>query len=98
MVAVYILHSAKARKYYIGSCLIFEDRLNEHLSKKYSDSFTANYDDWVVFLLIDNLEYKESRLIERHIKRMKSKKYIENLVRYPEIVQKLCITYGNKEK
>jgi putative endonuclease len=29
--------------------------------------------------------------IERHIKKMKSKKYIQNLKKYPEMVEKLLI-------
>ncbi|MEY3084859.1 MAG: hypothetical protein RL037_1039, partial [Bacteroidota bacterium] len=34
------------------------------------------------------------RNIEAHIKQMKSRKYIENLVRFPEISQKLKDKYS----
>jgi putative endonuclease len=64
-------------------------RLAEHKEKRYSDSYTASANDWVLFFSIDNLNYSQARKIESHVKRMKSKTYIENLKKYPEMVQKL---------
>jgi putative endonuclease len=46
-----------------------------------------------VFLVIENLEYQQSRKIEKHIKRMKSKTFIENLKKYPELIEKLKRKY-----
>jgi len=42
---------------------------------------------------IDNLEYLQARKIEAHIKRMKSRKFIENLKKYPEIQKRLIKLY-----
>jgi len=42
---------------------------------------------------IDNLEYLQARKIEAHIKRMKSRKFIENLKKYPEIQERLIKLY-----
>ena len=93
MATVYILYSNNLNRYYIGSCHDFEKRLQEHISKKYKDSFTTRTDDWKVFFLINDLDYGQARKIEKHIKRMKSKLYIENLAKYPEISNKLKIKY-----
>jgi putative endonuclease len=89
MACVYVLHSANLDRYYTGSCVDFEVRWNDHRSKVYSDSFTAKTDDWEVFFTIDELNQEQARAIEAHIKKMKSKVYIQNLARYPEMVEKL---------
>ena len=48
-----------------------------------------------LFFYEDDLEYKQARNIETHIKRMKSRVYIVNLKKYPEIIVKLKIKYGS---
>lgn len=50
MATVYILYSKRMDKYYIGSCLNIEERLQEHRNKKFKMSFTAKADDWVLYL------------------------------------------------
>ena len=47
----------------------------------------------MLFFSYENLEYKQARNIESHIKKMKSKVYIENLVKYPEIIERLKEKY-----
>jgi putative endonuclease len=89
MATVYILYSSKLDKFYIGSCQDFESRLEKHLNKEFNDAFSAKADDWEVFFLIDNLEYKQAREVESHIKKMKSKKYILDLKKYNELLTKL---------
>ena len=89
MASVYILYSQTLNRYYTGSCLDLEDRFKDHINKSDATSFTAKADDWTLFHRIDNLEYKQAREIEAHIKRMRSKKYIENLKTYPELNSKL---------
>lgn len=54
---------------------------------------TAKYDDWELFFRIENLEIGVAKKIEAHIKRMKSKIYIQNLTKYPEMVEKLVARY-----
>jgi putative endonuclease len=93
MAAVYILYSELMDKYYVGSCKDINIRLNEHKQKEFKKAFTRRVDDWALYYIIDNLEYQQARLIEGHIKRMKSKKYIENLKQYPEIVERLKDLY-----
>jgi putative endonuclease len=93
MANVYILYSKKLNKFYTGSCLDFEKRLTDHLAKKFIDGFSAKTNDWELFYIIKDLTYKQAREIEAHIKRMKSKKYIEELKKYSEISEKLIEKY-----
>jgi putative endonuclease len=93
MAAVYILYSQSLDKYYIGSCIEVTERLNQHLSKIFPGAFTTKANDWVVFFSLINLSYKQARDVESHIKNMKSKKYIQNLKRFPELSQKLINLY-----
>ena len=93
MAEVYILYSEILDTYYIGSCEDFDIRFEEHISKTYSGSFTSRSDDWKLFLRIKDLGYRQSRMIETHIKLMKSRKYIRDLSEYPEIVLRLISKY-----
>jgi putative endonuclease len=93
MASVYILFSVKLNKYYIGSCNDLVARIEEHKQKKFQGAYTKISDDWELYLSINDLEYKQARAIESHIKRMKSKVYIENLLKYPTIIERLCEEY-----
>ncbi|MEQ9016981.1 MAG: GIY-YIG nuclease family protein, partial [Marinovum algicola] len=83
---VYILYSEKANAYYIGQTEDLIIRLKQHLSKAFPHAFTTKADDWVVFLSFQCENKKQSIQIEKHIKRMKSRKYIQDLKKYPEII------------
>ena len=93
MASVYILFSKKLNRFYTGSCLDLSQRLDEHLQGIYTDSFTSKAIDWELFLHIKDLSYQQARLIELHIKKMKSVIYIKNLKQYPELVAKLIERY-----
>ena len=62
--------------------------------KVYPRSFTSLSDDWQLFLLIENLTYTQARAIEKHIKNMHSKIFIQNLMKYPEMVSRLKQKYS----
>jgi putative endonuclease len=94
MASVYILYSEKLDRFYTGSCLDFQFRFQEHLDKVYTEGFTSNADDWKLFLLVENLSYTQARAIERHIKKMKSKVYIQNLIKYPVVMIRLKEKYA----
>ena len=93
MATFYILHSPLKDLFYIGSCLDFEVRLNEHISPTFKQSYTSRADDWQLYYKYDGLEYKMARLIENQVKSMKSRKYYANLKAYPDIMQKLIAKY-----
>lgn len=94
MASVYILYSKKAGKFYIGSTKDLKARILYHNTGEFKRSFTAKYEDWEVFFSIDNLEIHLARKIENHIKKQKSRTYLENLKAYPEISQKLVSKYS----
>ncbi len=98
MAAVYILFSIRLKNYYIGSCLNLGERLAEHKSKVYKDSYTSKVNYWELYYNLEELEYHQARAIEKHIKKMKSKKYIENLKKYKEISFKLIDLYKEENK
>ncbi|MEN2398314.1 GIY-YIG nuclease family protein [Flavobacterium sp. MC2016-06] len=89
---VYILHSEKLNRYYIGYTSNFDLRLEFHKNAP-PNKYTANAEDWTLFFnLICNTK-AQALSIEKHIKNMKSKVYVENLIKYPEISQKLLIKF-----
>ena len=81
------------KRFYVGSCVQLTDRLSEHLNKSFADSFTVKANDWELFFVIDNFDYKKARPIEFHIKKMKSSIYIKNLNNFPEIASNLIERY-----
>lgn len=94
MASVYILYSKKLDRFYTGSCENLDYRIEQHLNKDFVKSFTAKTDDWELFFFVDGLQYTQARMIEEHIKKMKSKVYIQNLKKYPEMMQKLIGQYS----
>lgn len=93
MAYVYILYSRILDKHYIGSCLDIETRLQQHKDKTFSNGFTTRADDWELLFRIGELQYKQARAMEEHIKKMKNRKYIESLCMYSELVEKLIVRY-----
>ena len=53
------------------------------------DHILIKASDWELFLLIPCETIEQAVFIESRIKRMKSRKYIENLKKYPEMVEKI---------
>jgi putative endonuclease len=94
MASVYILFSKKLDRFYTGSCKTLDYRIEQHLNKDFCKSFTARAEDWELFFFIDHLHYDQARMIEGHIKKMKSKVYIRNLKKYPDMAKKLIDKYS----
>ena len=88
----YILYSEKLSRYYIGYSSDLSVRLIFHENSE-SRKFTYNANDWKFYYKIDCTSKRQGESIELHIKRMKSKIYIENLLKYPEITTKLLERY-----
>ncbi|NVK63441.1 MAG: GIY-YIG nuclease family protein [Flavobacteriales bacterium] len=98
MATVYILYSKLINSYYTGSCKDLSRRIELHQNKVFPKAFTTKADDWELFLSIEHLEYQQARNIEAHIKRMKSRTYIENLKRYAEMREKLIKRYDGSPR
>ena len=88
----YILYSKKLNRYYIGYSSDLDIRLVFH-EKSEPRKFTYNASDWKLYYKIDCKSKSQGEAIEGHIKRMKSRIYIENLIKYPEITTKLLEKY-----
>ena len=96
MIACYILFSEILNKYYIGftqESVI--SRLEKHNNSVYDKAFTTITNDWIVYLVIACEDISQAIKIEKHIKKMKSRTYIENLLRYPEIQEKLLLKFAS---
>jgi putative endonuclease len=94
MAHVYFLYSQNLNKFYIGSCLELQKRLNEHRLKIYPNCFTAKDDSWQLYFEIPNLNYEQARKIEKHIKNMKSSVYIKNLAIHTNMKKALIKKYA----
>ncbi|HNZ73204.1 MAG TPA: GIY-YIG nuclease family protein [bacterium] len=79
MYYLYILQSAKDGSYYIGYTENIERRLHEH--NNYVGRYTSGKRPWV---LVYSEGYAEKDTVlkrEHQLKKMKSRKYIEDLIR-----------------
>ena len=86
----YILFSRSINRYYIGYTKDIDERVKLHNTGHFGGrAYTYKASDWDVFLLIPCNTLSEAVKLESKIKRMKSRKYIENLKKYPEMVNKL---------
>jgi putative endonuclease len=90
---VYILYSENIDSYYVGQSINPVVRLAEHNSHLKNRAFTKRADDWKVFLTIQCESRTQAILIEKHIKKMKSKKYLNNLKAIPDMVLNLLQKY-----
>ena len=88
---VYILHSATLNRFYIGYTCNFDLRLEFHLNSNETRKFTSKAKDWEIYFKIECETKTQALAIEKHIKEMKSKIYIENLLRYPEITERFLL-------
>jgi len=60
---------------------------------RFPQAFTRKANDWMIYLLLENLSYLQARNIEAHIKKMKSRRFLENLKKYPEMLNGLADKY-----
>jgi putative endonuclease len=88
MNTVYILYSSKLGKFYIGQTTDLANRLLQHndLNSSYS---TKRGQPWKIFLTMQCKSISHAMKLERHIKNMKSKKFILNLKKYPELIERI---------
>ncbi|WP_114790294.1 GIY-YIG nuclease family protein [Niabella yanshanensis] len=80
---VYILFSQVTQRYYVGESAFPENRLAEHNTAKYAAASTRVAGDWVIRKLIQCKSRADALKIERYIKSMKSRKFIEQLINDP---------------
>ncbi len=79
MAFMYILYSEKLGKYYIGSCINMERRLYEHNIGH--SKFTSTGLPWILKYKEEFPDFISAKKREAQVKKMKSSKYIEILIR-----------------
>lgn len=91
----YVLYSPTIGQYYVGiTTETVESGLRKHNEAFYGKKFTSKVNDWIVYTEIPCECQQQMLKIEKHIKNMKSKKYIENLTKYAEIIIRLREKYS----
>lgn len=93
MYFVYVIYSQALDSYYVGYSSDPEVRLKQHNEGFYFDSFTSKSSDWNLFYVLKCNDKTQVLKIEKHIMRMKYRKYLQDLAKYPEIGNKLLIRY-----
>ena len=88
MYSVYILHSERLNKFYIGYSSDPNQRLCFHNSA-INHIWTKGGQPWELYFTIDSLHYQQAIRIEKHLKKMKSSRYLRNLLAYPELSETL---------
>ncbi|MBU4452853.1 GIY-YIG nuclease family protein [Candidatus Parcubacteria bacterium] len=76
---VYILKSARDNGFYVGSTRNLDDRLKRHLNGR--SKSTKNRLPLELIYKKEFSNYSEAYQFEMHIKKQKSKKFIENLIK-----------------
>ncbi len=96
MICCYVLYSKMLNRYYTGVTQEnLQSRLVQHNTQGYGKHrYSSRSSDWQIYLIIDCVNYSQALKIEKHIKRMHSKIYIENLHAYPEMIEKLKREYS----
>jgi putative endonuclease len=94
MHTVYVIYSKTLDKYYIGETENVKESLVQHDTKFFNSAYTGLTSDWKLFFSLEVQNRALARKIETHIKRMKSKKHVENLKIYPSISEKLLKMYS----
>ena len=90
---VYIIYSVALDSFYIGFTESLSERIVQHNQGFYQGAYTKMANDWELFHYIECESKKQAILIERHIKKMRSRKYYHSLRDYPEISLKLLAHY-----
>lgn len=91
MTTLYFLYSKKKDIYYVGETHNLGLRLFQHNTHTFSKGFTKVADDWEVVLTFQHSSRTTVLKLERFIKKMKSKVFIQKLIQNPELIDKLIL-------
>ncbi|MBS1653452.1 MAG: GIY-YIG nuclease family protein [Bacteroidetes bacterium] len=80
---VYIIYSPSHNRFYTGETVNPHERVVQHNSGFYSGSSTSFTQDWELKLVLSVPDRAAGLKVERYIKAMKSKTFVQNLVNDP---------------
>ncbi|WP_339693870.1 GIY-YIG nuclease family protein [uncultured Roseivirga sp.] len=92
--SVYILFSPSIDKFYTGYSSNIEERVRFHNDINKNRIWTKRGQPWEKFLVIEGLTKSQALKIEKYIKRMKSKKYLQELPNNLSLVEELKAKFG----
>ena len=77
---LYIIHSPAIDRYYVGESPDIINRLDQHNSHYFKKGFTKAAQDWKIVSSTEWGNKEDALYLEKFIKRMKSKKFIEKII------------------
>ncbi len=83
---LYIIYSKSTTKYYEVETHDVKERISKHNQHLYTNSFTKIANDWNLVLCFECINRDNALYLERFIKRMKSKVFIEKIIQKPDIL------------
>ena len=86
---LYILFSENLQKFYVGETNNIQSRVLKHNNHTYKKAFTRASDDWKIVLSKELENRTQTLFLESFIKRMKSKIFINKIIKNPLILDDL---------
>ncbi len=83
---LYIIHSATLDSYYVGESPDVNRRLKQHNEHYFKSNFTKGATDWKISMKYNCSNREEALFLEKFIKKMKSRVFIEKVVDNPKIL------------
>ncbi|MBA6153483.1 GIY-YIG nuclease family protein [Gelidibacter maritimus] len=83
---LYIIYSKSQDKYYVGETININLRIAKNNNHSYKGSFTKIATDWKIVLDYECSTKDEALFLERFIKRMKSRKFIDKIIENNQIL------------
>lgn len=81
MHTLYIIYSKSLDNYYTGETDKIEIRLKLHNNHHFKNAFTKSANDWIIVLNYTCETKQNTVFLEKFIKRMKSRKFIEKIIK-----------------
>ena len=85
----YIIYSKTLDKFYIGESENPNQRLQLHNEHYFKKAFTKSANDWALKLVFECEDKSKAQKLERFVKRMKSRKFIEKIIANQTILESI---------
>ncbi|MDB4291934.1 GIY-YIG nuclease family protein [Maribacter sp.] len=83
---LYIIYNQTIDRYYIGESPDVINRLGQHNSHYFKKGYTKAAQDWKIVLSKKCENKEDAQYLERFMKRMKSKKFIQKIIQDQKIL------------
>lgn len=88
---LYIIYSDSADKYFVGESNDVPERIKLHNSHKNLKVLTRAAHDWELKLVFSCSSKNEAILLEKSLRKKKSREFIEHAIENPNLLRKLLI-------